>query len=301
MSKPENREEIVVNIQPFEDLTRETIENSIKLIDYFKFNLIYLLLISGKGLDFERIQTYMPGDDTRRIDWKIFARTRELMVRKFKEERTFDVIIGLDVSNTMLLGTTNHTKNQFAALSAGALSFAATEANDNPAVAMFSDKIKLFLDPENDFSRILNVLSDKNNYGGKKSWGEFTNLLISNYEPQSILFLISDFIDTDVNKFLPELASYFSKVYGIMIRDPIEEKLPKKVGRVYIKDPNGNTVYLIDATKVAGEYEVLCKREIERIKESFHEAGQLFFKVDLKERFDISFFKAFGSEEVELS
>ncbi|MDK2849828.1 MAG: hypothetical protein PWP03_807 [Candidatus Woesearchaeota archaeon] len=301
MLKPKQKEELVINIQPFEDLTRETIENSIKLIDYFKFNLIYLLLVSGKGLDFEQIQAYTLGDDPRRIDWKVYARTRQLMVRKFKEERTFDVIIALDVSNSMLLGTTEYTKNQFAALAAGSLAFAATEANDNPAIAMFSDKVRLFLDPDNDFSRILNVLSDKNNYGGKKSWGEFTNLLIGNYDSQSILFIISDFIDTDVTKFIPELSAYFSKVYGIMVRDPIEEKLPKGIGRVYIKDPDGNTVYLIDAHKVAEEYEMLCKREIERIKEAFHEAGQLFFKVNLNERFDLSFFKAFGAEEVELS
>lgn len=301
MFKPKRTEEIVINVKPFEELTKETIENSIKLIDYFKFNLIYLLLVSGKGLEFEQIQDYIPGDDTRRIDWKIFARTRELMVRKFKEERTFDVIIAIDVSNSMLLGTTRYTKNQYAALAAGALSFAATEANDNPALALFSNKVKLFLDPDNDFSRILNVLSDKNNYGGQKSWAEFTNLLISNYDQQSILFLISDFIDTDVDRFLPELASYFSKVYGIMIRDPIEEKLPKNIGRVYIKDTEGKNVYLIDTTKLSEEYEVLCKREIEKIREAFHESGQLFFKVDLNERFDISFFKAFGSEEVELS
>ncbi len=297
-NKPET---INVNLFDFETLIKETIKNSKKLMEYFRLNFIYYQLISGRGLEFDKIQEYVPGCDPRRIDWKIFARTGKLNIRAYKEERDIDIIIVIDVSNSMLLGTHKYTKNEHAAVIAGILAFAATEAGDNIGGGVYSDKVQLLLDVDREFVHFLNIISKKENYGGKKHWAKLSNDLLANYESDSIIFIISDFLDTNPQSFLPDLASHFSKVYGIMIRDPVDDALPKGVGKMYLKDPNTGRVILTDIDSIREEYEVINKRKIDKIRELFHQYGSLFFKMTTEEDFATGFVKALGGEEVIIS
>ncbi|MFH1590887.1 MAG: DUF58 domain-containing protein [archaeon] len=282
----------------FERLVKETITNSIKLTEYFRLKMIYYQLVSGKGLEFDRIREYQPGMDPRRIDWKIFSRTGKLFVRSYKEERKFDIIVVLDVSDSMLLGSTEMTKNEFAAIIAGTLAFAATESGDEVGVTMFSDKVEIVTDPSSEYYNMLNIISDPENYGGKKDWPNLAKTLISNYTDNSIIFVISDFIDTKAGLFLPELAANFAKVYGIMVRDPLDDDLPANVGRVYLRDFSGRKVYLTNFDEARKEYQVLNQKQIKDLMDEFHDYQQLFFKLKTNEDFATSFIKAVGEEEV---
>ncbi|MCK5107628.1 MAG: DUF58 domain-containing protein [Nanoarchaeota archaeon] len=298
---PKEKQEIPVNVFDFDTLIEKTIKNSKKLKEYFRMNLIYYQLISGKGLEFDKIKEYMPGYDPRRIDWKIYARTNKLFVRHFKEERNFDIIIILDVSNSMLLGTNEYTKNEFASVIAGTLAFAAVEAGDNVGGGLFSSKHELLLDPDQDYYNLLNIMTNKKMYGGKKNWKKLAERLLGIYNSDAILFIISDFIDTNVQEFIPELAAGFAKVYGIMVRDPIDDKLPEGVGRIYLRDPDSGEVVLTDLEEVREEYELLNKRKIEQMKDAFHSYEQLFFKLKTGDDFSTGFIRALGEEQVIIS
>lgn len=298
INKKHDKFGININIPDFDTLLKETVENAGKLMEYFRLNLIYYQLVSGKGLEFDRIKDYVPGNDPRRIDWKIFAKTGELHIRAYKEERQFDIILVIDVSNSMLLGTGKRTKNEFAMLVAGTLGFAATESGDKVAVMMLSDEVEVATDPDFELFKLLSIMSDKRNYGGNKAWHKMLPLLMSNYREDSIIFIISDFIDTDPEKFLPELAAYFSKVYGIMVRDPVDEVLPKGVGYTYLKDVNGNNVCVANLDEYRDDYEVLSRRQATKIRDSFHDYDQLFFRITTDDDFSTGFIKALGEEKV---
>ncbi len=294
-------ENIPVNLFSFDRIIKETISSSQKLIEYFRLNFIYYQLISGKGLEFEKVRLYFPGDDPKRIDWKIFARTGELFIRSYKEERDIDIVILLDVSNSMLLGTYEYTKAEFASIISGIIAFAAVEAGDNVGGGVFSDRVQLMLDTDKDFIPFMHLLSNKENYGGEKEWPKLINSLVSNYESDAILFIVSDFLNTNPQEFIPDLASHFSKVYGIMVRDPIDDELPKHVGKIYIKDPISGRVVLADLNSVRDEYEVMNKRKTDKIRELFHQYDSLLFKITTDEDFAISFVKAMGEEKVIIS
>ena len=298
MASKKAPEDIPVNMYDYPTLVQKTIQSSIRLMEYFRMNLIYYQLVSGKGLEFDRLREYVPGHDPRRIDWKKFAQTGKLYTRVFKEERHFDIIIVLDVSNSMLLGTTEMTKNEYAAIVAGALAFAAVEAGDSVGVVMTSDRVRVATDPSSEFYKLLSVIADKDNYGGNKDWTTLSRDLLSNYQPESIVFLVSDFIDTNAELFLPELASNFSKTYGIMVRDPIDNELPRGVGRMYLKGAGNEKLYLSNIESAREEYALLARRQIKRVRDTFHEYGQLFFEITTKEDFGTGFIKALGSEEV---
>jgi uncharacterized protein (DUF58 family) len=269
-----NSDKLIVNMLPFDKLVQQTVLNSMKLKEYYV------------------------GGDPKRIDWKKFAKNGQLLLRVFKEERHFDIIIVIDVSDTMLLGTTDVTKNEYAAIIAGVFANAAIEAEDNVALVMHSDSKEIYLDPTAELFSLMNVMSDKQNYGGKKDWPKLTQNLVLNYREESIIFIISDFIDTDPEMFLPELAANFSKVYGIMVRDPVDNALPKGVGKIYLKSPDGNGMYLVDLNQVREEYEILVNRDITRIREVFRQYNQLFFQIIPGEDFGKEFIKSLGGEEV---
>lgn len=291
--------ELNINMFTFEDLTRQTIQQATKLMEFFKLNLIYYQLISGKGLEFDKIKEYTLGDDVRRIDWNIFARTKEVNIRVYKEERHFDIIIVLDVSNSMLLGTSKFIKNEFASLIAGTLAFAAKDADDQIAAVMISDKVTVAEETSSDFYHFLRTISRKGNYGGKKDWKKLVDTLLTQYDDSAIIFLISDFIDFDPDLVLPPLSAAFTKVFGIMVRDQIDNRLPEGVGSVYLTDTNGSKVYLSNFNDLKEEYEVLTKREIKKIKNAFLSEGQLFFSIETGQDFSTEFIKAFDQESVE--
>ena len=292
---------IQVNLLDFDNLVKETVKNSKKLMEYFRSNWIYYQLISGEGLEFDKIKQYVPGLDPRRMDWKIYARSGKLYVRTYKEEKEFNIVIILDVSNSMLLGSSNYTKNEFASIIAGIISFAATESGDTVSGGVYSSQNKILLDPDPEYYNLLHILSEKQNYGGEKDWNMLANDLISNYSSDSIIFIISDFINTNPDKFIPDLAENFSKVYGIMIRDPLDNQLPAKVGKMYLKDPETNQVVLTDLTALKKEYEELNLELISKMREFFHQHDQLFFTLLTGEDFATSFVKAMGEEQVIIS
>jgi uncharacterized protein (DUF58 family) len=298
--KKKDPETPVVNVFDFDELIKQTADTAGSLMEFFRLNLIYYQLISGKGLEFDRLRRYIPGDDVKRLDWKVFARTGDLYTRVYKEERQFDIIIILDVSNSMLVGSGKYTKNEFGAVIAGTLAIAALDSGDNIGGGTFSHEKTNLVEAEQDYVHLINILAAKENYGGKKNWEKLTNDLLSNYESDAIVFIVSDFIDTKPEEFLPELVSSFTKVYGIMIRDPLDEELPKGVGRMYLQDPHTGKVVLTDLDKVRNEYEMLAKAQAKSVKEAFQQYGQKCFKVLTKDNFGIEFVKAMGEEQVEI-
>lgn len=291
----------VVNTIPFDELAQQVATNSGYLTEFFRLNIIYYQLISGKGLEFDKIRLYNPGDDTRRIDWKIYARTKELNIRTYKEERDIDIIILLDGSNSMLVGTKQYTKNEFGSIIGGIIASAAVDAGDQVGGGVFSSENQVLLDPEADFIHLLNVFSDKENFGGQKRWTKLASELLSTYPENAIIFIISDFIDSKPELFLPELATKFTRVYGIMVRDPVDQEFPDNIGPIYLKDPDTGRVILADSKEAKEEYRQLNAKEIEHIKDLFHQYGQRCFMITTEEDFSTAFIKAMGDEEVEIS
>ncbi|MCF7862225.1 DUF58 domain-containing protein [Candidatus Woesearchaeota archaeon] len=290
---------IAVDMWNFDSLAKKVHEEARTLIDYFRFNLIYYQLVKGGSLEFERIRQYEPGDNIRRIDWKVYARSQDLTTRLYKDECEYDIVIVLDVSNSMLIGTGKMTKIKSAALIAGVLAFAAIEAGDSVALVMHADGQNFCSEPSNvDVMPFLRMLTDHSKYGGRKNWVSLGRKLLSNYQDKSVVFMISDFFDCNPEVLLPELAGKFSKTYGIMVRDPIDINVPSGIGPMYLKDPDTGKIFLIDFDKVRKDYMILSKERVKKISDAFHDYGQLFFDMVTEENFVKAFMKSVGKEEV---
>src|SRR5438445_1497464 len=107
----------------------------------------YLSHFKGRGMDFEELREYVPGDEVRDIDWNVTYRMGRPFVRRYREERELAVVMAVDVSASSTFGSLRRTKRAFAAEIAGTLAISAARNSDKVALVLFTDQLELFLPP----------------------------------------------------------------------------------------------------------------------------------------------------------
>src|SRR5258705_11512543 len=120
----------------------------------------YLSHFKGRGMDFEELREYMPGDDVRDIDWNVTNRMGRPFVKRFREERELTMVLALDISASSAFGSQNRTKREFAAEIAGTLAISASRSSDKVALLMFSDAVELFVPPRKGRRHILRLIRE---------------------------------------------------------------------------------------------------------------------------------------------
>src|SRR5580765_6825661 len=107
----------------------------------------YLSHFKGRGLDFEELRDYVPGDDVRDIDWNVTHRMGRPFVKRWREERELTVVLAVDISASSEFGSARRNKREFAAEVAATLALSAARNSDKVALLLFTDRIELFLPP----------------------------------------------------------------------------------------------------------------------------------------------------------
>jgi len=120
----------------------------------------YLSHFKGRGMDFEELREYMPGDDVRDIDWNVTHRMGRPFVKRFREERELTMVLALDISASSAFGSLRRSKREFAAEIAATLALAATRSSDKVALLLFTDRVELFLPARKGRRHILRVIRE---------------------------------------------------------------------------------------------------------------------------------------------
>lgn len=105
----------------------------------------YHSVFKGKGMEFDSVREYVPGDDVRNIDWNVTARTGRPFTKQFSEERELTVLMVVDASASMNFGTTSEFKNEQAAVVSALLAFSAIKNNDRVGLLIFTNENELYL------------------------------------------------------------------------------------------------------------------------------------------------------------
>src|SRR6187401_1825793 len=112
----------------------------------------YHSVFKGRGMNFDEVREYQPGDEVRTIDWNVTARHGEVRgdayVKKFTEERELTVMLIVDVSASGEFGSVNLSKRELAAEVACLFAFSAIRNNDKVGLILFSDHVELFIAPK---------------------------------------------------------------------------------------------------------------------------------------------------------
>ena len=108
----------------------------------------YHSAFKGRGMAFNEVREYQPGDEIRTIDWNVTARFNHPYVKVFDEERELTVMMLVDVSGSENFGTIAQQKQDIATELCAVLAFSAIQNNDKVGVIFFSDKIEKFIPPK---------------------------------------------------------------------------------------------------------------------------------------------------------
>jgi uncharacterized protein (DUF58 family) len=207
----------------------------------------YHSVFRGRGLEFNEVREYEPGDEVRLIDWNVTARMGVPYIKKFVEERELILYLLVDVSASSSFSSQNATKRELAAELATLLAFAADANNDKTGLIAFSDRVELFLPPRKGQQHMLRIARELLYLEPK---GRGTNiavaadLLMSITKRPSVAFVISDFHATGYEAAL-RLAAQKHDLTAISLTDPRELELPR-VGLLKLRDAETGAQMLVD-------------------------------------------------------
>lgn len=237
----------------FENIRRIEITTNRLVTDVFAGQ--YKSTFKGRGMEFNEVREYMPGDDVRSIDWNVTARMGTAYIKKYVEERELTVMIMVDASRSCHFGMVREFKSRLAAEIAAVLSFAAIRNNDKIGLIIFTNGIEKYIPPRKGRLHVLRIIREvlyfkatgkKTNIAGAL---EFLNKVIVR---RSVAFLISDFIEDPKEKegmpsFVKPMAVAARRhdLVAISLNDPRECELPE-CGIVSFVDAETGQVQVID-------------------------------------------------------
>ena len=209
----------------------------------------YQSVFRGRGVEFDEVRPYVPGDDVRRIDWNVTARMAETYVRRYQEERELTVMLAVDASGSSEFGTADRFKRDLAAEMAAVLAFAAITNGDRVGLMVFTDRVELLLPPKKGRRHVLRMVRDLLVFNPESSGTDISlalttmNLLL---KQRSIAFLISDFM-VPVESYRQGLASSARRhdLVAVDVHDPAERELGR-VGIIALEDAETGDLIWVD-------------------------------------------------------
>jgi len=195
----------------------------------------------GPGFDFDEHQAYRPGDDVRRIDWNVTARMDAPFVRHTHAEREMNIMVAMDLSRSMSLGSTDHSKREALTYITGSLLFSAIADQINAGFLAFGDRVLMSTTPKRTRAAAWKTLEQM--WALKPSSSKTLMLpmvrhLALTLKRMSVVFIVSDFATADNALESPELAQLAAKhdLIAVVPQDRAETDLPAGGGYVHLRD-----------------------------------------------------------------
>ena len=199
----------------------------------------YQSVFKGRGMEFDEVRQYHPGDDVRMIDWNVTARTGDAYIKSYIEERELTVMLVVDASRSGDFGTRSRFKRELAAELAAVLAFSATTNNDRVGLLVFTDRVELLVPPRKGRSHVLRMVRDllvfePDGTGTDVRLAlETVSLLLKR---RSIVFLISDFLTAPESyRQAMQLTGRRHDLAAFDLQDPMEREIPD-VGIILLED-----------------------------------------------------------------
>lgn len=237
----------------------------------------------GKGLEFDSYRSYSNVDDSADIDWKASLRAGELLVKQYMEERNLEVFFLVDISSSMVYGSTERLKSEYTAEVVASLSYAILRSGDSVGLGLFNNRIvtKIPISKErNQFYVLSKELINPHLYGGDYDLANVLKFLIGYLRRGVVVIIVSDFIGLkgEWKKYLETAASKFDLI-GVMVRDPADRDLPDEKHRVLLSDPFSNDQLLVAIRDIKAEYSAHVRMQEKEIKGIFLKSGADFVEL----------------------
>ena len=260
--------ELLKKVRKIEIKTRRLSENL--------FGGEYQSTFKGRGMTFSEVRKYEFGDDVRSIDWNVTARYNEPFIKIFEEERELTMMLVVDISASEFFGTSIKFKRELITEISATLSFSALQNNDKVGVILFSDQIELFIPPKKGKSHILRIIRELIEFkpnSKRTSISTALSFLMRVIKKKSIVFILSDFIDSDYENSI-QLVSKKHDLTGIRIYDKIESNIPN-LGIVPFRDNETSVINYVNTNSKSfkSNHTINYYKKVNYFEESFKKNG----------------------------
>jgi uncharacterized protein (DUF58 family) len=215
----------------------------------------YHSVFKGRGMDFDEVREYSPGDEVRTIDWNVTARAGRTFVKKFAEERELTILLLVDISASGNFGSSALSKRDLAAELASVMAFSAIRNSDKVGLVLYTDRIERYLPPKKGRRHVLRVVRDILYHTPAGTGTDTIKALdVVNHvlHRRAIVFLISDFQSPgDPARTRQALRHAMRQtnrrhdLVAVHVADPREQELPN-LGIVALEDAETGEVLELD-------------------------------------------------------
>ncbi len=242
----------------------------------------------GRGMDFDEVREYEPGDDVRAIDWSATARAGHTFVKKYREERQLTVVFVVDMSASGSLGSGESTKREEAVEIASVLALAAVQSDHRIGVALFTDTVEAYVPPARGRPHAFRLVRDLVAFEPK---GRGTNLagairyVRERLQRRAVVVILSDLLvgQAGMEQARPELAALARRhdVVAIRVGDRLDRQLPS-VGLLTLEDAETGEVVEVDTGSAANraQLETIANDADERVRSFVRSAHVDLLEVD---------------------
>mgnify|MGYP000465853987 CR=1 FL=1 len=208
----------------------------------------YHSVFKGRGMEFDEVREYAPGDDIRTIDWNVTARAGTAHVKRYVEERELTVMLLVDASLSGEFGTTEYMKSEVALRLCALLAFSAIKNNDRVGLILFTDQVEQYIPPKKGRKHVLRLIRELLCF---KARGRGTNIpgaleyLNKVTTRRAVTFLLSDFYDENIARPL-SIANRRHDFVAVRIGDPRESGDLPAIGFIEFEDAETGEILVID-------------------------------------------------------
>ncbi|MDH7599743.1 MAG: DUF58 domain-containing protein [Sedimentisphaerales bacterium] len=229
----------------------------------------YESVFKGRGMQFDEVRPYVPGDDIRDIDWNVTARTGRPHVKRFIEEREMTVVFAVDLSASGAFGTVGKLKNELSAEFCAVLAFAAARNNDKLGLLIFTDRVELYIPAKKGSSHILRLIRELLYFKPAQVQTKITvalDYLGRVLTKRATIFLVSDFLDGGDFLRPMSLLNKRHDVIAVCVADRAETQI-SQVGLIELQDAETGRTALIDTSSKAFQdhYRRQCAERLDRL------------------------------------
>jgi uncharacterized protein (DUF58 family) len=215
----------------------------------------YHSVFKGRGMDFDEVREYTPGDEVRTIDWNVTARAGRTFVKKFTEERELTIFLLVDISASGNFGSGALSKRDLAAELASVLAFSAIRNSDKVGLLLYTDRVERYLPPKKGRRHVLRVVRDILYHEPQGTGTDIVKALdVVNHvlHRRAIVFLISDFESpknpatarAELRRAMRQTNRRHDLI-AVHVEDPREKELPD-VGIVALQDAETGEIVELD-------------------------------------------------------
>ena len=280
----------------------------------------YVSVFKGRGMEFDEVRPYVPGDDVRSIDWNVTARTGEPYIKRYVEERQLTLMLMADVSASQDFGSSSRSKREATAELCALLAFSATRNDDKVGLALFHSEIEQYIPPRKGQKHALRVVrevlahdEEQNRQAIAEASGsrvagflgrirdrlmeaagrrrprqarEATDVgfalefLMRVTKRRTICFVVSDFLDDGFDRAMVA-ANRKHDVIAVLVTDPSELEMPN-VGLVALRDAETGESRVVDTGSAVfrREMEERGANRVAALERRFASVGIDFIHVD---------------------